>query len=76
MAFSGKNEEASIFALLKPILEEKKLMNVPKLVICQFCRGTDMDSTASDSDLNLKQDLSNQVVNRQEIIENFLDSSL
>ena len=33
--------------LLEPLLEEKRLAAIPKLIAGQFCRGTDMNWSAT-----------------------------
>ena len=35
-----------LLKLLEPILVSSKFRGIPKLVICQFCRGGSMNSTA------------------------------
>ena len=69
--FAEKNE-VGILDLLKPILTEAEFFNVPKLVICQICRGSYMNVTAFDSSESSDVKKSRKMVNGQDIVEHFL----
>ena len=59
--------EIEMLKLLEPIFAEDVLLCVPKLIICQFCRGTLMEQTAFDSS---NSDLQSEVNGQESVMIN------